>query len=452
MGAWQSTYTDLVRTRFSALVAYAVLLEDDAALARESAQDATTFVFSRARLPRGVGAAEVACRERMRSQALTRGADAERVATVHFAIDGTGDGQGVSADDVAELRRRFVETASAYAVPTGGVNTLIAPARRRHRRALAVSAALGTVAAVAIGAVAYGAVRYLPTASDTAQTPTASASPSATTVSVTWNPGPDIKTALTGFALPECGDTYAPAAQAVGGVTPRPSIDWESDPDTGTMAILQDAFTGESGAPGFVLAGSSTFVVTLDDAVVYAVQGDNTSAGGFGVNTPTVNAGGYGLSGVDLCTVDDAKATFQKRWGDFDWENATQDQLDAYSAAWRKFAKKHSALLAGTYKVYQISPLVFGEQAALGQVFFAEGLDLHSLSQDISWTDLADDPRVSPYCTGDPDLGTWECTPPPDVLREVLTRDVDPSSVIDTAPGLGISAPLVYEAGDPNDS
>ena len=91
MGAWHGTYANLLRTRFSALVAYAEALVDDRAAARDLAQDASVAVFSRRKSPRDIQSAEIAAREWMVTKALADGVSAEHVATVLFALDGRDD-------------------------------------------------------------------------------------------------------------------------------------------------------------------------------------------------------------------------------------------------------------------------------------------------------------------------------------------------------------------------
>ena len=92
MGAWHNTYADLLRTRFSALIAYANLLVPDPVGARELAQDSALAVFSKRRTPRGTQAAELAAREWM----ATHAPDATQAAIVLQAIDAK-DPAGVKA-------------------------------------------------------------------------------------------------------------------------------------------------------------------------------------------------------------------------------------------------------------------------------------------------------------------------------------------------------------------
>ncbi|MGC4175844.1 hypothetical protein [Demequina sp.] len=461
MGAWHSTYANLLRTRFSALVAYAELLEDDRGAARELAQSATVAVFSRRKAPRDTRVAEIACREWMAAHAAQDPGAAGPAATVLMAIDGK-DADGVrailkkstpqhlpepSAEDITALRTRFAATASAYAVPGAGVNSVMAPAQAKHRSAM-LSAGVGTVAAVGAVAVAgWFGLNHLPNLLTSANgtTPSGSASPSATALSVTWNPLPESKKVLDDFTFPECGETYTPASQAVNGITPQPYVTIESDPEYETFVMVTPGFVSEDPDPTQVLAGGSTYVITLDDKVVFTTEDYDVYLDLYTVNNPMGSAsyGGMGFSRARMCDVQDERVEFEKTLEEPDWATATEEEIEAYSEAWNDFDESLGDFPAGTYKVYQISPIVFGEQLALGKVFASEQLtDLASLTYDISWTNLAQDPRVSPYCTGDKYVGDFKCDPPADVLKEVLTREVDPSTVDDTPSGLGISEPL----------
>jgi len=449
----------LLRTRFSALVAYAELLEVDRGAARNLAQDATVAVFSRRRAPRDTREAEIACREWMATKAAADPTGARPAAAVLIAIDGkdaAGDAALLkkdtpdplpepSPDDIAALRSRFTATAGTYAVPAGGVNTVMAPAAGRHRSAL-LGAAGGTVAAVAaVAAAGWFGLNHLPSLGSSAEAPTASGSASPDVFTVTWNPVPDAQKALGGFTFPKCGDTYAPDPQSVNGITPKPSAQIEDAMGSDAFIMISPAFVAEGTDPKQVLAGGSMYVVTLDDKVVFATNQTDANLDLFTANNPITNngIGGMGFTRSSLCDVEAKREEFGKTLGEPDWETATQEEMDEYSKAWEDFDASLGNFPAGTYRVYQISPIVFGEQLALAQVFASEQLtDLSSLMYDISYTNLAQDPRVSPYCSGDLNVGDWHCEPPPDVLKEVLTREVDPGTIDDTPPGLAISEPL----------
>ena len=118
---------------------------------------------------------------------------------------------------------------------------------------------------------------------------------------------------------------------------------------------------------------------------------------------------------------------------------AKQDKL------WAKFDKEWGKFKPGTYSVYVVTPIVFGEQAALGQAFALEGIgDTASLTDNLAYTPLAEDPRIAPFCAGRADAGDMVCNPPPDVLTEVLTRKINPATITDTPPGMGISEPVEF--------
>jgi len=450
MGAWHATYANLLRARFGALVAYAELLTHDRSAATELAQDATVAVFSRRRAPRDTQAAEVACREWMAREAVTRGAPQARADAVRFAIDSVGP----SLDDaeVAALRRTYAEASAVYATPSGGTHTVMAPARARRRSAMGRFGA-GAVACVAVLA---GAIYVLPqvlpkgsshtSPSAQASGSTASASPvaNADLPQVTWNPEPDFTAALSGFDFPACGEKFAPAAQAVGGITPKPSATVDTDPQAGKMVFVSAGFvTDESGAH-WLLSDPGMFVVTRDDIVVMTSKAAFQGLDLFMANAPS--DAGIGFNRAQLCDGESAFEDFNKEVGGLDYATATQDEIADYTAKWDDFYKDWQDWEPGTYRIYQVSPMVFGEQAALAAQFRDQGVEnVSALPDFIAWTALAEDPRVAPYCTGTVVGGDIVCAPPTDVLNDVLTLPVDPATVADTAPGMGISEPLVFD-------
>ena len=460
MGVWHSTFTDLMRSRYSALIAYGGLLVGAGAGARDLADRAVADVFARRRAPRDVGAAEVAAREWMAAQAVVDGAPADGVAAVLIAIDGR-DADGVHAvlkkatpdplpdvttEDASELRRRFSEAASVYATPSGGNGAVIAPARRRRRSAL-MGASVGTMAAVVmVGGAAYAGVTFLPGTVFGAGGPTATPSPSATLLAVTWNPQPDARAALGDFEFPECGDQFAPAAQSVADVTVVPTMDqFDDDPNSGPWILLGSAFTSTNEERSSVLAGQGNFVVTLDDEVVFVSGEEYNGVDVYVVNYTSGNNGGAGLSRSNLCDAREASEEFEKQFADIDWATITPEDQARVDEAWEEFQKEWSVFPSGTYKIYQVSPIVFGEQLALAQAFLQEGIgSVNGLEYDISWSDLSRDPLIAPYCTGSWDVGDWQCDPPADVLKKALTREVDPATIDHTEGGLAISEPLEY--------
>ncbi len=451
MSAWHGTYANLLRTRFSALVAYAEALVDSPGAARDLAEDASVAVFARRKAPRDTQQAELAAREWMAAKAVEDGVDPEHVAAILIAIDGR-DEAGVKAilkkatpsplpevapRDADAIRRRFAESAAIYSTPSGGVNTVMEPARRRHRSAMA-GAAGGTLAAVAAVAVAgWFGLNHLPNLGKSAEAPSASASPSATGLLVTWNPEPDYKEAVASFHYPKCGETFAPSAEAVGGVTPSPKGTPQTDATYGDSLLVADGFASDDGKLTPLLAAPNMFVATLDDKVVYTVSPEYWGMSFFAANTPNANGSMIGFSASNLCDAQvAAKALSEKMQGLSD---------DDQTKMWDLFAKEWRDFPPGTYKIYQVTPMVFGEQAALGQAFAVEGvMDTWNLSSDISYTKLAEDPRVAPYCTGSWDVGDFACKPPADVLKEVLTRQIDPTTINSTDPGVGISEPIEY--------
>jgi len=457
MSVWHSVFTDLMRARYSALIAYAGLLVDDPAGARDLADEAVAEVFSHRLAPHGTGAAERAAREWMAKRAVADGVPAERVAAVLVAVDGLQDDgvrdvlgklspdplPAVSAEDASDLRRRFSEVASVYATPSGGNSAVMAPAKRRRRSALLGAAAGTAVAIFALGSVAYAGVKYVPGAlADDAAT--ASASPSPTVLAVTWHPQVEAMAARQGFIYPECGDNFEPEPQTVNGISGAPSIERFNDEDMGTFVILSEGFATDSGEVRNVLSGAGGFVVTLNDLVMFTTGSEYNGTNLFLANGSGGN-GGAGLNRMNFCDTVEERAALEKEFADLDWATATQEDQEEYDRAWKDLAKQIGDFPPGTYKIYQVSPVIFGEQAALAAVFAQEGLgDISSLEFNISWSELSRDPSMAPYCIGSWDLGDWQCTPPPEVVEALLTREIDPTTIEEAEGGLVISEPFEY--------
>lgn len=455
MGAWHSTFADLMRSRFPALVAYGTLLTGARAAGCDLAERASTAVFARRVVPHTVAAAELAAREWMaRDIAATDPARAALVLQAIDALDGDGvrrvlgkDAQpvDVTLEQIAALREEFATQSDVYCAPTGGVGRTMATARRSHRSAMARAGAFGALGVVAVGVLGYAAVGVLP-GEMPAEGPTASASPSAnpSLVAVTWNPGPDVDAAVAGYDWPECGETFAPAARSVGGVTPMPRYEGHrTEPDWGDWYEFGAGFESEDGARRGLLASGTSFVVTRNDVVVYTQAMPDASVDLF--TSGMRNAAAMGIDRSSLC---DAQEAWQAKYGNIDWDALTQEEQEALSLEMTAFREQLGAMEPGTYKVYLVTPLVFGEQAALAQQFALDGVDgLSTLEYNIAYTPLAADPRVAPYCSVAVGLDGSErtCDVPADVLSEVLTLDLDPATIVDVAPGMGISAPLEFE-------
>ena len=459
MGAWHNTYAELLRTRFSALVAYANLLVDDNVAARELAQNAALAVFSRRRTPKGTRAAELAARDWMAAHAQ----DPTQAAIVLQAIDGKDAAgikavlrkstpnplPGVSEEQTLAMRMRFVEESRVYAVPSGGVNTIMAPARSQHLSAMG-RAALGAVGIVAaIAAAGFAAVKYLPLDDVAGPATTASASPSASLTPVTWNPRPGWDAAFVGFNLPACGEEFKPMQKAVGGITPEVRASLEDTAGFGAYINLVPNFVSEGEDELPLLADPYMFVITLDHKVVYTPRQEFNGLELFHTNA-AVTAGGYGVGRWDFCdgraASEQLSRELDKKVGYKEWDAMSDEERALVDAAWEEFQEDWQDFEPGTYRVFYVTPMVFGDQLALAELFAADGVEqVQALTWDLSWTPLADDPRVAPYCTGSRDAGDKVCNAPPEVIKEVLTRDVDPNTFVDTAPGVGISVPMVYE-------
>lgn len=389
----------------------------------------------------------------MARDAAARSADAQRVATVLIAIDGH-DAAAVrrllgkstpeplpelSAESIAELRARFVQQASVPAVPAGGNNAILEPARRHRRSSLAragLSAAVGAIAVIGLG---YAAVAYLPDAVAGGAHASATASPSPERIAVRWAPVPAFDAALENFAFPECGDEFAPEPQSVDGVSAAPQVSRETNAEGGASATVFDNFVADDGRARTLLAQPGSIVLTLDGVVVQTVSRDQTTYEYFETGGAHTSQPGY-VDPFFWCQPQaELNALFEKYGG------GSVEDSDKLDAAIEKLYEKWRDAPPGDYALYVVTPVVFGEQAALAQVFASEGASsVAMLDTDLAYTHLSDDPRVAPYCTGTLAAGDRACTVPDDVREEVLTRELDPSSIDATPSGIVISEPLVY--------
>ena len=466
MSAWRGTFTDLMRKRFSALVAYGMALVGDRDRARDLAQDAAVEVFSQRKTPRSVGAAERAVRDAMVRNAVAGGLDPDAAASVLIALDSFDEARvrkvlakatpiplpTPQPEWIGLERKRYVDNAKTYAALQGGMNAVMEPARLRHRgaviRTTAIAAAVGVVTvSLGYGAAAVGLPMLARAPVAAAPSPSASVAPTY----VTWDDASAIETAFAGFEFPECGDDWIPRPASVGGVTPKPTITDEdsSDVEQGPRIGITDGFVSDSETGTWLLAAPYYYVVTRDDEVVMTTADEQY--GGLNLylanSPPSRFRGDISLTRQSLCDAQAAAAELEGTLGDLDPETASQEEIDAYDAAWAQWTSQWNTFEPGTYRIYQVSPMVFGKQAALAQVFHAEGLsDLQMFSTAMQYTDLVEDPRVAPYCVIEGQGRDQEaiCDVPPDVLKEVLTREIDPATVQDVEPGVGISEALEY--------
>ena len=121
---------------------------------------------------------------------------------------------------------------------------------------------------------------------------------------------------------------------------------------------------------------------------------------------------------------------------------------DVYATKYAFCAAVDETVLNSRFAIrdaWMLQPLqltLFGEQLAVAQEI--RGMGIASVQQvvtDLGSTVFALDSRISPYCVGDVESGL-NCNPPEDVLREVLTFDIDTSTIDNTLPGVAISAPV----------
>lgn len=304
-------------------------------------------------------------------------------------------------------------------------------------------AAGGTAAGVvAVGAAGWAALNYLPALGvASADGTTASASPSSTLVSVTWNPEPEYDKAVAGFHWPQCGEEFAPAAQAVDGITAVPALGTLSEGGGGFLDI-QENFTAEDGEPRWLLAQQGSYVVTEDDIVVYSA-GDGYQGVDY-YTTGLINGQrSYGIWAANSCEAREELTALQDEYFGDGSNSLPADEEEEYEEALNEIFTKYEQFTPGTYKIYLVTPVILGEQAALAEAFSDAGISsVNGIESDITWSDLSDDDRVGPYCVGSRNAGDLQCNIPPDVLRDVLTMEVDPANIDAADGGVAISAPI----------
>lgn len=115
-GAWEAVATDLVETRYGALVGYATMLTGSRADAEDIVHDALVAVFGKRRNLANVGAAEGYVRRAIANKFLDRARKAgrERVAVRHVARDSE---EGVAGPEDAAVDRSSIDSAMATLTP-----------------------------------------------------------------------------------------------------------------------------------------------------------------------------------------------------------------------------------------------------------------------------------------------------------------------------------------------
>lgn len=312
------------------------------------------------------------------------------------------------------------------------------------RKILIIIAA--TLVAVGSAAAGWFGVKAWKT-SQTAQQPAPTASPTASTstdgatVQLSFDAAAVVASADGLFTAPECGTTWTPDSAEANGVLPKVDVSLRTTGGVDTVSVVPGYSTKTAGI-GF-LASEGAWVVTRDDVVVTPDWGADFVPEYFvaqpGETTLTQN--NVEFTGATLCDVADE---FNAIWAGFDWSTATEDQIADKQAETAAFNDAHRSLPPGNYKVYQWSPIVLGEPAAVARVLAAEGVTgLGSLGYSIGYSVLADDPRVAEHCTdqtdADGNLLSRNCDVPAEVLAQVLTRDVPVDYIADVPPAVAFS-------------
>lgn len=305
---------------------------------------------------------------------------------------------------------------------------------------LAVAALAVAVASAAAGWFGVKAWR----ASQTVTEPTTAASEvptSGATVSLTFRAS-EVEASVDGlFSAPACGETWTPPSGAANGVQPKLDASLRQVAGVDTVTVVP-GYTTDTAGIGF-LASEGEIIVTRDDVVVTPDWGADFVPEYY-VASPgetTLTQNNVEFTGSTLC---DVAAEFNAIWEGFDWSTATPDEVAAKQAESAAFTASHSTLPAGHYKVYQWSPIILGEPAALARVLASEGVTgIATLQFTIGYSVLADDPRVTEHCTDQLDaegnLTSRTCDVPEDVLAEILTRDVPVEYIADVPPAVAFS-------------
>ena len=305
---------------------------------------------------------------------------------------------------------------------------------------LAVAALAVAVASAAAGWYGVKAWQSSRTTAEPTQSPSA-APTSGETVSLTFVAA-DLDAAVAGmFTAPACGETWTPPSGAANGVLPKVDAGLRQVAGVDTVTVVP-GYTTDTAGIGF-LASEGEIIVTRDDVVVTPEWGADFVPEYY-VASPgetTLTQSDVEFSGSTLC---DVAGELNAIWDGFDWATATEDQIAAKQAETAEFNAAHATLPPGNYKVYQWSPIVLGEPAALARVLASEGVTgMATLQFTIGYSPLAADERVAQYCTDQTDADgnvlARNCDVPEDVLTEVLRRDVPVEYIADVPPAVAFS-------------
>ncbi|WP_296666654.1 hypothetical protein [Demequina sp.] len=302
----------------------------------------------------------------------------------------------------------------------------------------AVTIALASAAAGWFGVKAWRASQPEPT-----PVPSASASVPATgeTVSLTFRLSEVDASAANLFEPPECGAVWTPPSGAANGVSPKADATLRQASGVDTVTVVP-GYTTDTAGLGF-LASEGSFIVTRDDVVVSPDWGAEFVPEYY-VAMPgetTLTQSNVDVTGSTLCDVSEELAAI---WDGFDWSAASEEEIAAKQAETDAFNESHRELSPGTYRVYQWSPIILGEPAAIARVLAEEGITgLAGLQYSAGYTALYEDPRIQEHCVdqsdADGNLLSRNCDVPEDVLAEVLTRDVPVEYIADVPPAVAFS-------------
>jgi hypothetical protein len=245
---------------------------------------------------------------------------------------------------------------------------------------------------------------------------------------------------------PQCGDTFTGTATPANGITPVADASLRTVDGVDEIDI-NAGYKTASNDPLAFLATEGNYIVTRNGVVVSPDWGTDYIPQYFvaqaGTITPTSD--GVMLTGSTLCDVADQLNAI---WQHIDFATAKPEEIAQAQKLADAFNTAHAKLPPGEYKIYAWSPIVVGEPAAIARALTEEGInDIGTLAYTIGNSPLADDPRLTPYCTNQTDdagavIGR-SCDVPPVVLKEVIARDVPVSYVVGGAPALAISEPTI---------
>ncbi|MFW2512386.1 hypothetical protein ACNI3K_01250 [Demequina sp. SO4-13] len=262
------------------------------------------------------------------------------------------------------------------------------------------------------------------------------------TVTVTFNID-EVEAQASGlFSPPDCGAEWSAEPTPANGVIPEVSVTQGEVSASATVT-----FTSEDDDLTAFLAQEGQLIITRDGVVVTPDWGTEFVPDLFvtSADTTAPSSDSVEFSGATLC---DTAAELSAIWDDFEWSNATEEQIAERQQEAEDFAAENSDLPPGEYEVYAWTPVILGEPAAAARALAEEGLEgLAYLQYTAGYSVLQDDPRIVEHCTeSETPEGQTEllCNVPQDVLAEVLTRDVPEHYVVDAPAAVAISEPATF--------